>query len=115
MIEIVNKKVYAGEGVYIGRPSVLGNPFKIGTDGSRERVIEKYRAWLRRLYKLGRWQSKNRPTGMGACQPELLYQEIIRLAELSKRQDIVLICWCHPEACHGDVLKDAIEKVAATL
>jgi len=29
MISIVNKRVYRGKGVYIGRPSLLGNPFKV--------------------------------------------------------------------------------------
>ena len=37
---------------YIGRPmrgyrdEGWGNPFKIGPDGTREEVIEKYRVWL---------------------------------------------------------------------
>ena len=95
MIKIVNKKVYAGEGVYIGRPSVLGNPFKIGVHGDREQVIEKYRVWLR-----GEWKKDGK-----------VKQELIRLAKLSKEGDLILICWCYPKACHGDVLKDAIEKI----
>jgi len=32
--------------VYIGRPSKWGNPFKIGVDGTREEVIEKYRNYI---------------------------------------------------------------------
>ena len=28
---------------YVGRPGVLGNPFVVGRDGSREEVIGKYR------------------------------------------------------------------------
>jgi hypothetical protein len=32
--------------VYIGRPSVYGNKFEIGKDGSREEVIAKYEEWL---------------------------------------------------------------------
>jgi hypothetical protein len=32
--------------VYIGRPSVWGNPFEIGKDGTREEVIAKYREHL---------------------------------------------------------------------
>ena len=46
MITIVNKKTFKGNGIYIGRPSVLGNPFKIGADGNRHEVIEKYRKYL---------------------------------------------------------------------
>jgi hypothetical protein len=33
-------------GIYIGRPSALGNPFVIGKDGDRATVIRKYAAWL---------------------------------------------------------------------
>jgi Domain of unknown function (DUF4326) len=32
--------------VYFGRPSKWGNPFAIGRDGTRDRVIAKYRAWI---------------------------------------------------------------------
>lgn len=32
--------------VYVGRPSKWGNPFAIGRDGTRQEVIDKYRAYL---------------------------------------------------------------------
>jgi hypothetical protein len=32
--------------IYIGRPSVFGNPFQIGKDGTREEVIEKFKQWI---------------------------------------------------------------------
>ena len=46
MIQVKNKTTYRGEGVYIGRPAVLGNPFMIGVHGEREDVIGFYRQWL---------------------------------------------------------------------
>ena len=46
MIRIENKKTYRGEGVYIGRPSLIGNPYRIGAHGTREQVIARYREWL---------------------------------------------------------------------
>lgn len=72
--------------VYVGRAaprlglpeSPFANPFKIGTDGGRTDVIQKYRTWI-----LGR--------------PDLL----LRLRELRGRP---LACWCAPEACHADIL-----------
>jgi Domain of unknown function (DUF4326) len=64
--------------VYIGRPSKWGNPFEIGRDGTREEVISKYTEWL-----------MNNPDLMEAL-PELYGK--------------TLGCWCHPKACHGDVL-----------
>ncbi len=69
---------------YIGRPSVWGNPFEIGKDGSREEVVAKYREWI-------------------LTQPELL--ELLPLL-----RGKVLGCWCAPKACHGDVLMELANK-----
>ena len=75
--------------VYIGRPmrgyrdEGWGNPFKIGRDGNRGEVIEKYRAWLR-------------------DHPEL---------QAHARQELggkTLGCWCAPLPCHGDVLLEIV-------
>jgi len=58
MIHIENKKTYRGDGIYVGRKmpgilgSVLGNPFRIGRDGTRFEVIAKYRRWLWEQIKL---------------------------------------------------------------
>ena len=81
--------------VYIGRwssskhglflESKWANPFKEGRDGTREEVISKYRKHL-----------LNRPDLMAAL-PELV----------GKR----LGCWCIPNACHGNILKDLVEEL----
>ena len=34
------------EGVYVGRPSVWGNPYKLNVDGSRKDIIKLYREYL---------------------------------------------------------------------
>lgn len=65
--------------VNITRSGPWGNRFRIGPDGTRAEVIEKYRAWL-----LG--------------QPALVARA---KAELRGRD---LRCCCKPLACHGDVL-----------
>lgn len=72
--------------VYIGRPSIWGNPFshKPGTKAehvvaNRREAIKAYEAWLME-------------------QPELLARA---RAELRGK---VLGCWCKPQSCHGDVL-----------
>lgn len=70
--------------VYVGRPTVWGNRFTIGKDGTREEVIAKYREWI-------------------AERPHL----IDRLAELNPH---TLVCWCAPEACHAEVLAELLEK-----
>ena len=79
--------------VYIGRAvpraglkaSKWANPFKIGRDGDRDEVLQRYRE-----YVLGR--------------PELI-------AALPELRGKVLGCWCAPEPCHGDVL---VALLAAT-
>ena len=83
------------DNVYIGRKrivfienrrfpdvdSIFANPFKIGRDGTREAVIDKYEKYI-----------------------------TDRLAEPSMAQALedlrgkTLGCWCCPEPCHGDVL-----------
>ena len=69
--------------VYIGRGSKWGNPFKIGKDGTRAEVIEKY------LYYI-------------LAQPHLLEA----LHELEGKR---LGCYCKPLACHGDVLIELLK------
>ena len=69
--------------IYIGRPSKWGNPFKIGRDGNRKEVIEKYRNYI------------------------LMDNELME--SLHELKGKVLGCWCHPKLCHGDVLSELIE------
>lgn len=64
--------------VYIGRPSLFGNRFTIGRDGTREEVIEKYAEWI-------------------VHQPEIM-------ALLPNLWGKTLGCWCAPKPCHGDVI-----------
>jgi len=81
MPRVLNKKtvgVPAGA-VYVGRPSIFGNPFVLGKDGDRDAVVDKYRVWL-------------------LSKPQLV--------EAAKRhlQGKDLVCWCAPARCHADVL-----------
>ena len=105
MLEVVNvKKVISSDDlVYIGRKcgtfrgSPLGNPFKIGTDGSRDEVIEKYRVWLWKMIK-----SKD----VRVCNELRLLVEKIRNGE-----KVLLGCWCKPSACHGDIVVRAVRWI----
>ena len=69
--------------IYIGRPSIWGNPFVVGKDGTREEVIEKYRQFI-------------------SCST---YHQNL----LSELKGKALGCYCKPLPCHGDVLVDLIE------
>ena len=64
--------------VYIGRGSKWGNPFRIGTDNTREEVVRKYREWV--------------------LDNDYLMESLHEL--VGKR----LGCYCKPLLCHGDIL-----------
>jgi hypothetical protein len=69
--------------VYIGRGSLLGNPFKIdeAIGNTRDVVIAKYKTYLWQQIKTGRVSTKY-------------------LCSLNGKK---LGCYCKPLACHGDV------------
>lgn len=66
--------------VYIGRPSMWGNPFIVGQHGSREECIRRFREYI--------------------CAHPLLFPLLHTL------RGKTLGCWCSPKACHGDVLRE---------
>lgn len=88
MCRVVNK--YREDyDVYIGRGSMWGNPFKIGADGTREEVIQKFRLYLWEQIKAGK----------------------ISKEQLVELEDKRLGCFCKPQACHGDVIVKAVKWV----
>lgn len=74
-----NQSNIPADAVYVGRPSVFGNPFVIGVDGDRDEVIEKFMAYL-------------------SQHPDLQFRVQTELAGKD------LVCWCAPKPCHADVL-----------
>jgi len=92
-IKVVNKKKHqeTSNDVYIGRPSKWGNPFSHLPNSiakykvtSREESILKYEQWIK-------------------TQPHLMNS----LPELKGK---ILVCWCKPLSCHGDILKKLVEN-----
>jgi uncharacterized protein DUF4326 len=87
--------------VYIGRKmpgrpaSPLANLYKIKRESERPEALNRYRLWLE--------QQMQSDTPARA--------EIQRLAEIAKRTDLLLLCWCAPKPCHGDVIKEFIERI----
>jgi hypothetical protein len=103
MILVVNKRTYTGQGEFIGRPSILGNPYshlekskaEYRVD-SRQEAIECYETWFDA-------QLINSP----------VKQEFNRLVRIYKEKgELVLICYCAPYSCHGHFLSRRIEKEA---
>ncbi len=71
----------------IMRPNKMGNPFRIGPDGTRKEVLRKHKAWLWEEIADGR----------------------VTVDELIDMDGRDLVCCCKPEACHGDEVERAIE------
>jgi hypothetical protein len=105
MIEVGNGKVigwigedkhYIGRTAYGKQSSALANIFAIGKDGTRAEVIAKYRIWLEGIIKKGK----------GAA-----WQELQALRERYKKgEKVILLCYCKPLGCHGDVLMEFIKE-----
>lgn len=73
-------------GISIMRPSRFSNPFRIGIDGTREEVIQKFKDYI---------------------LSDSQRVEAVR-KELKGKN---LICCCKPLACHGDVLLEIANEV----
>jgi hypothetical protein len=71
--------------IYIGRPSIWGNPFVIGKDGTREDVVRKFREYIlsNKILMDKIWELKGKTLG----------------------------CFCSPESCHGDVLSEIANNI----
>lgn len=72
--------------VYIGRPSIFGNPFKESDGITRAEAVEKYRNWV--LYD---------------DEAETVREKLPSL------QGKILGCWCKPKLCHGDVIVEIVD------
>ena len=77
-IHVVSKRTFKGDGIYVGRPSVLGNPFKMQSEADREKVIREYRVWLwERIKERGK-----------------VFAELVRIKKLTEQGDVHLVCFC---------------------
>lgn len=108
MIRVVNKSKHSPtntDDVYIGRGSVLGNPYTGSKElsqtkalyqcESREQAIEEYRHYL---------DKKIEEKDVEICN--LLNKLYLK----ALKGDLNLVCYCKPKDCHGDYIKQVIEK-----
>lgn len=75
--------------VYIGRPTIFGNPYEIGKDGNREDVVNKYRKYFTER-----------------IQTDMSFRRQV-LTLRGKR----LGCFCKPKECHGDVICEYLNRI----
>lgn len=106
MITVVNK--HHGhqpdwkQSFYIGRGSPLGNPYSHMPNTkaehwvrTREEAVSHYAEWLKH---------KIQTNDKDVCKA------LNRILRATETGDVQLICFCKPKACHGDVIKAAIEE-----
>lgn len=81
MPRVLNKHVSGipAGAVYIGRGSPWGNPFKIGRDGTRDEVCDRFE------------------------------REILPALDLDPLRGKDLVCFCAPKRCHGDSILRALQ------
>lgn len=73
--------------VYIGRPSIFGNPFRVFGVNGREKAINQFKDYF-----------YNRTD----IDPEF-YLEVMKL------EGKTLGCFCKPLACHGDIIAEFVD------
>ena len=91
------------EDIYIGRGSVLGNPFthKDVSEtkaqyqcASRDEAINNYESYLKEM--INRKDKK-------------ICDELNRIFKKALLGNVNLVCFCSPKSCHGDIIKKFIE------
>lgn len=103
MITVVNKYKHTPteNDVYIGRSSVLGNPFTSIQDrqtkaeficNNREESVESFKQYI-----LNKIYTKD----LKICD---------ELNRIYKMKEVNLVCFCKPKSCHGDIIKEIIES-----
>ena len=82
--------------VYCGRPSLLGNPFKIknNSDEERNRVCDLYEKHFSDLVN----------------NDELFKENIDNIVQVARSVDIALTCYCTPLRCHTETIKRYIDN-----
>lgn len=68
------------DAVYVGRGSPWGNPFRIGPDGNRDQVCDRFE------------------------------REVLPTLDLSALRGKSLVCFCAPLRCHADALLRAANE-----
>ena len=86
--------------IYVGRPSVWGNPFIVGIDGTAEECVRKFEKWFDPTIAeegsdLYNFRMEN---GWGGNSYAILSTTALRGKDLA--------CWCAVDAqwCHADII-----------
>ena len=90
---VVVNKYHSNYDFYIGRGSVLGNPYPITDIDSRDSVCDKYEVWFE--------QNKDRPD---------VKEYLNKILAKARLGSVSLGCFCKPQRCHGDTIKQWLDQ-----
>lgn len=104
-IQVVNKRSYKHEVTkeqylaahYVGRPSPLGNPWKLPKGEDPGATIAKYKDWLNL-----QWRTQNPKVVHALKTLAIIYRD---------KGELTLMCWCAPNPCHADVIAEAVQAI----
>lgn len=91
----VGNKNHGDEGEYVGRPTILGNPFVMKYEIDRDWACNNYTKWFQE--KL-------------AIQDPKVLGELRRLYRLGQKGPVKLICFCAPRRCHADTIANYLNS-----
>ena len=96
-IVVLSKRDSGARGEYVGRPSPLGNPFKLECESNCDAVIARYEVWLRERI---------------AARDQRVCDELNRLYVIARDTGLLeLACWCAPKRCHAEVIRKVLLEV----
>jgi hypothetical protein len=110
---------------------LLGNPWVVHKDGTREQVIERFRLWLWEIVQdgtAGKFGSVSRLSAESAGQAlgfeltarvkdpaQVAYRMCVwralvgLVARYQRGETLRLVCYCKPLACHAEVIGKCVE------
>lgn len=99
MVKIGNIRTFIPDGsiaIKVDRTSPLGNPFYMTTEEQRDIICDAYDSYFKDMIE----HNRNRR----------FLHELERIHDLSKTNDITLLCWCAPKRCHAETIKKYLEE-----
>ena len=87
---VVRNKHSGTHGFYVGRPTVLGNPYPIRAGRTRDDACDLYAQWFA--------ASRSLP------EVKTVLDDLLQVHRETGTKRMVLLCHCAPERCHADTI-----------
>ncbi len=92
-LTVVNKHKVRNADFYLGRGSPLGNPFIINDHQDRDKVCDLYEEYFKKVVN-----DRDKNLVINQTEQKLLFK------------DVTIGCFCKPQRCHLDTVKEHIDK-----